>query len=127
MAAFEAGNIAAPMATIYLNHEHSNLPMYQWSVLNQLSVLISGCEDARGFNQWKAVKRKVKKGEKAQASILIPLMKKAEDDDGEEIRKVYGFKGCAVFDIEQTEGEPLPDDEKRREFVESLPLVHVAE
>lgn len=61
-----------------------------------------------GFNRWKTLGRHVKKGEKGIA-ILAPLVRKAEADDGNEERRCFGFKTAYVFDVSQTEGEPVPE------------------
>ncbi len=64
-----------------------------------------------GFNAWKQLGRQVKKGEKG-ISILAPLVRsvEAQADDGSTaaIRTLSGFRTVSVFDIDQTEGEPLP-------------------
>ncbi|QDV74539.1 ArdC family protein [Botrimarina mediterranea] len=60
-----------------------------------------------GFHAWKKRGRIVKKGEKG-ICILAPMVRKADDDvEGE--KKVFGFRAAHVFDIEQTEGDELPD------------------
>lgn len=68
-----------------------------------------------GFGRWKDFNRFVKKGEKGIA-ILAPLVGKRKKTDeqaneiSEEPQKVlYGFRVVYVFDISQTEGEPLPE------------------
>ena len=72
----------------------------------------------------------MKKGEKAQASILIPLIGKVDDDDdGEDNQRtrIYGFKGAAVFDITQTEGEPVDEfSHPHEQLIADLPLIDVA-
>ena len=57
-----------------------------------------------GYNAWLKMKRYVKRGEKG-IPILAPLVAKGEDGSAE----VKGFKVVYVFDISQTEGEPLPE------------------
>ncbi|MHB8318143.1 MAG: ArdC-like ssDNA-binding domain-containing protein [Acidimicrobiales bacterium] len=65
-----------------------------------------------GFKNWKNEhNRTVKKGEKG-IWILAPVVKKVEPEDGskeKETSRVVGFRSVAVFDVSQTEGEPLPD------------------
>jgi len=53
-----------------------------------------------GFNQWKAMGRVVRKGEKALC-IWVPTQRKGEAEDGSEDRT--GFVGGNVFDISQTD------------------------
>lgn len=129
IARFERGDIAEPLARIFI--AGGNLPMRKWSFMNQFACLISGCTDARGFRQWQEAGRTIKKGEKAAAYILIPLTRKRKlvDENGDESYQwmTYGFKGLPVFDVTQTEGEPLPHDEKEEALLESLPLTAVAQ
>lgn len=64
-----------------------------------------------GFVTWKNLDRWVRKGEKGIAILapMIPSKKKEEEDEEEpEDRPIY-FKVVYVFDISQTEGEPLPE------------------
>jgi hypothetical protein len=103
------------------------VPCRKWSWRNQLLVALRGYSDARGFRQWQAVKRSVKKGEKA-FFILTPLTKKLKNKEtGEERVIVYGFGSAPVFGAEQTEGEPLPAaDPQIDAWIDSLPLIDVA-
>lgn len=64
-----------------------------------------------GYNKWKELGRQVRKGEHG-ASILAPITrtKKDESGDKEKDRKyVAGFTSATVFDVSQTDGEPLPE------------------
>lgn len=65
-----------------------------------------------GFSTWKQMGRHVKKGERG-IFILAPLVRSIEQqiDDGSTvaIRALSGFRTVSVFDIAQTEGEPLPE------------------
>lgn len=65
-----------------------------------------------GFQTWKQMGRHVKKGERG-IFILAPLVRSIEQpvDDGSNaaIRILSGFQTVSVFDIAQTEGEPLPE------------------
>ena len=58
-----------------------------------------------GYKKWQKVGRQVKKGEKSLA-IFAPLTKK--DTETGEV-EVYGFRSALVFNVSQTEGEPLPE------------------
>jgi len=95
-----------------------NIPSAKWSLLNRAIMLSSGTKDARGFHQWKEVKRFVKKGAKA-IIILAPRIKKEGED---EILK--GFLAVPVFKLEDTDGEPL---EYLKLELPELPLKEVAE
>ncbi|MBI2764861.1 MAG: hypothetical protein HYX53_02990 [Chloroflexi bacterium] len=60
-----------------------------------------------GFNAWLKLGRHVRKGEKG-IKIMVPLARKVTNDDGEEERRVTGFGTGHVFDVNQTDGDPLP-------------------
>lgn len=50
----------------------------------------------------------MKKGERG-IEILVPMLVKDKDDDAdEERRRLVGFRVGHVFDVSQTDGEPLP-------------------
>jgi antirestriction protein ArdC len=67
-----------------------------------------------GFHAWRQLGRCVRKGEKA-IWILAPVSYKRErveehrrDDDDDDARVIVAFKPACVFDVSQTDGEPLP-------------------
>jgi antirestriction protein ArdC len=125
--AFEdANNLPKPLTQIFIHRKDAS-HFSKWSWGNQLLVILRGFTDARGFQQWNAVGRFVRKGEKA-FHILGPVKKKITDKEtGEEKSIVVGFKGVAVFGYEQTDGEPLPiSDPEIEKWLDSLPLVDVA-
>jgi hypothetical protein len=59
-----------------------------------------------GYNAWLRMHRYVRRGERA-IKIVVPMTKKVEGEDGEPERKLL-FGTGNVFDVSQTEGEPLP-------------------
>ena len=61
-----------------------------------------------GYRRWQERGRQVRKGETSLA-ILAPILKKVEGEGGDEERRVVGFRTARVFDISQTDGEPLPE------------------
>ncbi|QOJ14844.1 MAG: DUF1738 domain-containing protein [Planctomycetia bacterium] len=65
-----------------------------------------------GFNTWKQIGRFVKKGEKGIV-IIAPMVIRNRDDqpkEGEQQDKpMLRFRGVYVFDVSQTDGEPLPE------------------
>lgn len=92
---------------------------HNYSPLNRMLIFIQ-CEDAThvaGYRDWQGRGRQVRKGEKA-IRILAPMVGKAKDDDGsiltdeagEPRRRVYGFREVSVFDVSQTDGDPLPEN-----------------
>ncbi len=104
-------------------------PSDSWSFFNRLIMLMNETADARGFRQWQKIGRRVKKGAKA-FYILAPIRKKVPvkirreeeivNENGEVevvvieetilVEKLVGFKPIPVFRYEDTEGEPLPEE-----------------
>ena len=60
-----------------------------------------------GFHTWRTLGRCVRKGEKGIA-ILAPIVTRRLDDDQVDSNHVAGFRAAYVFDIAQTDGQPLP-------------------
>ena len=60
-----------------------------------------------GYKTWQQLGRQVNKGEKA-ISILAPIIKKVEEN-GEEVKRLVGFRTASVFDIGQTSGTEVPE------------------
>lgn len=80
---------------------------HRYSFGNQLLIALQ-CPTATqvaGYRAWQGMARQVRKGEHG-IRILAPMTKK-DKETGE--TKVFGFRGVSVFDIEQTDGEPLPE------------------
>ena len=61
-----------------------------------------------GFQKWKSLNRYVLKGQKG-IPILAPIIFKEDPDDVNSKQVIRGFKVVYVFDISQTEGEPMPE------------------
>jgi hypothetical protein len=78
---------------------------------NNVALILSQRPDATrvaGYNAWLKLHRFVKKGERA-IKIIIPMVKKDTDEvTGDEIRRLR-FGTGNVFDVSQTDGEPLPE------------------
>ena len=61
-----------------------------------------------GFRSWQQLGRQVRKGERA-IRIMAPMAVKERDDAGSETGdRIMFFRAVPVFDIAQTDGEPLP-------------------
>ncbi|MEM7737600.1 MAG: ArdC-like ssDNA-binding domain-containing protein, partial [Deinococcota bacterium] len=56
-----------------------------------------------GYSKWKEAGRQVMKGQKS-LRITAPMVRKGDDGESE----VFGFRAASVFDVSQTEGEPIP-------------------
>jgi len=62
--AFQAGNVPKALAPIFVRRK-DDVPCRAWSWSNQLLTALAGHSDARGYRQWQAVGRHVRKGQKA--------------------------------------------------------------
>lgn len=80
--------------------------------LNNCMLIAMQCPEAAqvaGFKAWQQLGRQVRKGEHA-IKIMAPMVVKQRDDNGNETDDtVTLFRAVSVFDISQTDGEPLPE------------------
>jgi antirestriction protein ArdC len=91
---------------------------HRYSANNILLIHLQRRDATRvaGFSAWRKLGRFVRRGEKGIV-ILVPLTTRrsntqASDNIGgdvEEAPTVFGFKPGYVFDVSQTDGEPLPE------------------
>jgi hypothetical protein len=86
---------------------------HRYSFGNVMMILMQkpDATHVAGFNTWKQMGRYVKKGEKGIV-ILAPMALKVREEEtreGEQPKKVLRFRGVYVFDLSQTEGQPLPE------------------
>jgi hypothetical protein len=86
---------------------------HHYSFGNQILIWCQSPDATRvaGFHTWKSLDRSVKKGEHG-IRILAPIVRKVEEERNgktEEVIRPVSFRVVSVFDISQTEGEPLPD------------------
>jgi antirestriction protein ArdC len=92
---------------------------HKYSFNNQLLIFLQRPEATlvAGFRRWVELNRFVRKGEKGIA-ILAPCKYKTkiEDEHGEEktLNAIRGFRVVHVFDVSQTDGEPIEDLEAIR-------------
>jgi len=65
-----------------------------------------------GYRTWQQLGRQVRRGERG-LQILAPVIRKVtvetDEEGAKEQRRVVGFRVVHVFDISQTDGEPLPE------------------
>jgi N-terminal domain of anti-restriction factor ArdC len=92
---------------------------HRYSLGNQILIAFQRPDATyvAGFQSWKEKGRSVKKGETG-IIILAPMIGKRKPEEGddkpqnrdrdEDESVVFGFRGVYVFDVSQTEGEPLP-------------------
>jgi hypothetical protein len=81
---------------------------HRYSLFNQFLIYMDNPDATRvaGFTTWKKLNRFAKKGEHG-IPILAPCIYKKEDSKGKEKTNIF-FKTVYVFDVAQTEGDPLP-------------------
>jgi len=82
-------------------------------------LIMSQCPDAShvaGFRTWKSMDRFIKHGEKGIV-IIAPMIFKGKDEktnrsQSKDDDPIMRFRAVHVFDISQTEGEPLPTPDR---------------
>jgi hypothetical protein len=96
---------------------------HRYSFHNQI-LIWAQCPNATycaGFQQWRKMNRHVCKGERGLA-ILAPLIRKTDSDEclentgqqqsdgenGTQKKVLFGYRTVYVWDVSQTDGEPLP-------------------
>ncbi len=105
-AALDAGhseNLTALLKTMGRFHRYS---------MHNVCLIVSQRPSATrvaGFQTWRTLGRFVRRGEKGIA-ILAPIVARRDaiSEDGDP-KTIVGFRAAYVFDVEQTDGEPLPD------------------
>ena len=107
---FQSGHVPQALAVATIPPQ-SGIPSCKWSWSNRLLQFLADTSDARGYRQWQAAGRQVKKGAKS-FHILGPNTRKVTqtDGDGREREKVIvvGFHAIPVFRAEDTDGQLLP-------------------
>ncbi len=107
--AFQTGDLSpiVKMARIQLD---SDAPAAKWSFSNRvLAYVQTGTLDCRGYRQWQAAGRQVKRNTNA-AFIFAPLTirrKKTNASDDDETRAIIGFRPIPVHPIQNTEGDEI--------------------
>ena len=83
---------------------------HRYSMHNSWLIMMAcpGASVVAGFHAWQKLKRYVRKGEHG-IPILAPILINTQAQDDAEEMVLRGFKVVYVFDISQTDGEPLPD------------------
>jgi antirestriction protein ArdC len=104
---------AAKQNETYRAWLHTLSRFYSYSFNNWLLIYTQRPDATRvaGFQTWKSLGRFVKKGERG-IRIFAPIIRKVEDEKNgatEQVSRPVGFRAMAVFALEQTDGEPLPE------------------
>ena len=108
MAALEAGQ-SDPLKN-YLA-VMSRFHKYSWGNCLMIHFQRPNATHVAGFQAWLKLKRMVRKGEKGIV-ILAPMVgriKAAEELSEDQKTRLFGFRAAHVFDVSQTDGEPLPE------------------
>jgi hypothetical protein len=100
---------------------------HQYSPFNVWLIMIArpDASQVSGFKKWQTMGRYVRRGEHG-IPILAPIFSIHVNDEGKEEQKLMGFKTVFVFDVSQTEGDPLPEPpdwkspEKNLELMDKL-------
>ena len=83
---------------------------HRYSLNNTLLIFSQRPEATlvHGYRAWQALGRQVQSGERG-ITILAPLVKREPDRDKENdgAPKVVGFRTVSVFDVAQTQGDPI--------------------
>ena len=84
---------------------------HRYSFSNSLLICAQDPAASRvaGFTTWKKLGRSVRRGERAIWILAPMLAKRTRHGDDEERRTIVGFRPVPVFDVSQTDGEPLPE------------------
>lgn len=79
----------------------------RYSLLNTLLIQSQQPEATMvaGYKKWIELGRQVQKGE-SSIKILAPITRR---DAASDEQRVIGFRFASVFDVSQTDGEPIPD------------------
>lgn len=84
--------------------------------LNNLLLISAQCPHATrvaGYKAWQAMGRQVRAnpnpGQPYAIRIMAPMVGKEDRTDPDSPSRVFGFRAASVFDISQTDGEPLPE------------------
>jgi len=85
---------------------------YSWGNIMLIASQKPHATHVAGFHAWHKLGRFVKKGEKG-ILILAPIIRKKAEGVGateqDESSAAVGFRAAYVFDISQTDGQPLPE------------------
>jgi len=89
---------------------------HRYSLGNVILIALQRSDATRvaGYRTWQRLGRQVKQGERA-IRILAPIAyrrrkeEQSSDEEKPEVEKVLAFKPAAVFDVSQTDGEPLAE------------------
>ena len=92
---FASGTVPEALARVAIPPKE--VPCSHWSLSNRLLVFLSGTDDARGFQQWKAAGRFVRSGTKSLYILAPILIRKQDGEDGpDESEKVLSNRSSGT-------------------------------
>ena len=89
----------------------SRFHKYSWGNCLLIQAQRPDATHVAGFQSWLNLKRFVRKGEKGIV-ILAPMVGRMRSSEGlseDSQTRLFGFRAAHVFDVSQTDGEPLPE------------------
>jgi antirestriction protein ArdC len=106
--------IALTSSEGWLNWLKAAAVFHRYSANNVMLIMAQcpGATRVAGYRAWQKLDRQVRKGETAlwiYAPRTVPDEEAAPGPDGKQPRKIIGVKPAKVFDISQTDGEPLAE------------------
>lgn len=90
----------------------SRFHKYSWRNCLLIYMQCHQATRVAGFHTWNKLNRSVKKGERAIWIFAPMTFKRKSEDEDSDAEIVTHFRVVPVFDLSQTEGEPLPTLEK---------------
>ena len=86
---------------------------YSWGNVLLINAQRPTATRVAGFHAWRQLERSVKKGEKGIMIFAPIVVKNREATPSQDVKpndalRVAGFRSAYVFDVEQTQGRPLP-------------------
>jgi antirestriction protein ArdC len=90
----------------------SRFHRYSWGNVLLIYSQKPNASHVAGFHSWLKLRRFVRKGEKGIV-ILAPMVGKLKSKDDEVetdgTKRLFGFRAAHIFDVSQTDGDPLPE------------------
>lgn len=110
VAALASATDAASQTEAFSAFVESCARFYRYSPNNLFLIALANPQATRvaGYNAWRKHNRFVRKGEHG-IPILAPCTYKADPDASDSPQVLRGFRVVYVFDVSQTDGEPLPE------------------
>ncbi len=116
LAALKDKVAAMQTSEAWMAHLKAVARFHSYSLNNVLLIQMQRPDATRiaGYRTWQALGRQVQKGEHG-IRILAPLVVKRRRDDAaateEAVPAIVGFRTVSVFDVSQTAGKPLPEED----------------